>query len=69
MPIGLDGEWVSRACFHKVDDHFVCDTCGAMILEVRRVHPVWDGPFPCSGEGRTESESVPYCPTCDEVPK
>jgi len=45
-----------------------CFGCGSDILSARVAHPVWDGPFPCSGDGRVRSEEVPYCPKCEKEP-
>ncbi|MFA6594023.1 MAG: hypothetical protein WCT16_02070 [Candidatus Buchananbacteria bacterium] len=42
--------------------------CGAEIMAQRVTHPIWDGPFACSGSGRCSSEEVPYCPQCEEQP-
>lgn len=47
---------------------WICKECGAVILAVIRYYPVWDGPFPCSGSGEVQSEQIPYCPNCEEVP-
>jgi hypothetical protein len=43
-------------------------SCGTEILSKRVAHPIWDGPFPCSGSGQCEYETVPYCPKCEEEP-
>jgi hypothetical protein len=45
-----------------------CAKCGAAALSAQVAHPVWDGPFPCSGSGQCEYEDVPYCPTCETKP-
>lgn len=42
--------------------------CGTKILCINVAHPIWDGPFPCSGSGQCEYEIVPYCPKCEEEP-
>lgn len=42
--------------------------CGEPILGVRVAHPVWDGPFKCSGGGECRYETVPYCPKCETEP-
>lgn len=42
--------------------------CGAEIVSQQVAHPIWDGPFPCSGSGRCNYEDVPYCPQCEEPP-
>ena len=57
--------------YRKTDDPenpYVCVKCGATILAVKVAHPIWDGPFPCSGSGRCEYEEVPYCPKCEKQP-
>lgn len=52
----------------KGDDQWECKTCGATIMAILVRHPVWDGPFPCSGLGRVETVPAPYCPNCEEEP-
>jgi len=42
--------------------------CGTEILGASVAHPIWDGPFPCSGSGRCHYETVPYCPKCEIQP-
>lgn len=49
-------------------DDFVCRDCGSDIMGARVAHPIHDGPFPLSGSGRCEYETVPYCPECDDKP-
>lgn len=45
-----------------------CAKCGGALLGVRVAHPIWDGPFPCSGSGQCKYEQAPYCPTCEKEP-
>jgi hypothetical protein len=47
---------------------YTCKDCGANILGAQVAHSVWDGPFPCSGSGQVEYETVPYCPNCETKP-
>ena len=54
--------------FNEVGDHFECKNCGATILVERVAHPIWDGPFACSGSGQCDYEMVPYFPQCDKKP-
>ncbi|MBA7558665.1 hypothetical protein ES708_00271 [subsurface metagenome] len=42
--------------------------CGTEIMGARVAHPIWDGPFPCSGSGQCSYETVPYCPKCETEP-
>ena len=42
--------------------------CGEEIQGARVAHPIWDGPFACSGSGRVHTEIVPYCPKCELAP-
>ena len=42
--------------------------CGTIIMSTTVAHPIWDGPFPCSGSGRCHNEIVPYCPKCEVKP-
>lgn len=46
----------------------VCKKCKSSIMAKTVTHPIWDGPFPCSGSGRVHSEQVPYCPKCEKEP-
>jgi hypothetical protein len=52
----------------KADGDFVCRDCGADIMGAQVAHAIHDGPFPLSGSGRCEYETVPYCPKCDPLP-
>ncbi len=52
----------------KGSDGYVCGTCGSEIQSTTVAHPIHDGPFPLSGSGRCEYETVPYCPKCEEKP-
>ena len=54
--------------YKKNGETFECLTCGAQIMAAQIAHPIWDGPFPCSGSGRCYYEEVPYCPKCEEKP-
>jgi len=47
---------------------YKCSQCDGEILGTEVAHPIWDGPFPCSGSGRCHYETVPYCPNCEEKP-
>lgn len=43
-------------------------TCGTTLLSVTVAHPIHDGPWPGSGSGRCEYESISYCPRCQQKP-
>jgi hypothetical protein len=45
-----------------------CNDCGALIQAAQIAHPVHDGPFPLSGSGSCEYETVGYCPNCERKP-
>jgi hypothetical protein len=45
-----------------------CGKCGGDIFTATVAHPVWDGPFPCSGSGQCEYEQALYCSVCEKVP-
>ncbi|MBI5066315.1 hypothetical protein HZA97_08830 [Candidatus Woesearchaeota archaeon] len=45
-----------------------CAKCDSEVLGARIAHPIWDGPFPCSGSGKCHYETVPYCPNCEKQP-
>lgn len=53
---------------HKADGDFVCRDCGGDIMGKRVAHAIHDGPFPLSGSGQCEYETVPYCKKCDAEP-
>ena len=42
--------------------------CGTEIMGASVAHPIWDGPFACSGSGRVHTEVVPFCPKCETEP-
>jgi len=42
--------------------------CGTEIMGARVSHPIWDGPFACSGSGMVHTQTVPYCPKCEIPP-
>ncbi|MBW2993331.1 hypothetical protein KY317_02035 [Candidatus Woesearchaeota archaeon] len=58
----------SKIIYKKTDDGFLCTNCGEGISFGKVAHPIHDGPFPMSGSGKCEYESVPYCPNCEEEP-
>ncbi len=58
----------SSAVYKKVNDSYVCVSCNSEIQQTEVIHPIWDGPFPCSGSGETAKEFVPYCPKCEKEP-
>ena len=47
---------------------YVCTLDGKVINAETVAHPIWDGPFPMSGSGRCQYESVPYCLRHEEKP-
>lgn len=55
--------------YKLIGEKYVCCTCGSKILGGIIRKPIWDSPFgDCSGEGRCDSEIVPYCPKCEKDP-
>ena len=52
----------------KGNQTYQCAQCGSEIMGAEVAHPIWDGPFPCSGSGRCHYEKVPYCPKCEKQP-
>jgi hypothetical protein len=42
--------------------------CGEILMNATVAHPIWDGPFSCSGSGRCHHETIPYCPRCETKP-
>lgn len=52
----------------KDNGGWYCNACGCTILLQKIPHPIWDGPFSCSGSGKCFYEDVPYCPECEEIP-
>lgn len=59
---------VYRIKTKKGEQTYECAQCGEEILDAEVAHPIWDGPFPCSGSGRCHYEAVPYCPKCETKP-
>ena len=51
------------------DGSYKCKVCGSDILGKEVNHPIWDGPFPCSGSGKCSRSIEPYCPKCDQEPR
>ncbi len=47
---------------------YECNDCGSEIAGTTVAHSVWDGPFPGSGSGRVQNETIPYCPKCEDKP-
>ena len=47
---------------------YVCNNCSSKIEGAEVRHPVWDGPFSCSGSGKVKIEIIPYCPKCEQKP-
>ena len=45
-----------------------CRDCQSIIMAVPVHHPIWDGPFDCSGSGQVEIIDTPYCPKCETPP-
>ncbi|MFH1820597.1 MAG: hypothetical protein ABH805_01665 [Candidatus Nealsonbacteria bacterium] len=43
-------------------------SCGTKIQGKTVFHPIWNGPFPLSGNGRVQPEIVPFCPKCEKEP-
>jgi hypothetical protein len=48
---------------------YLCKSCGTEILGIEVIFPIWDGPFPMSGSGKTFRQSFPYCPHCESKPE
>ena len=63
-----DGKWLVLTESTGKEGVGYTHNCGTEILGETVAHPIWDGPFPCSGRGQCEYETVPYCPKCEEKP-
>ncbi len=50
------------------NQEYVCNSRDSEILGATVAHPIHDGPFPLSGSGKCEYETVPYCPKCEQRP-
>ena len=50
------------------DEKYLCFGCDGNVMGANVHHSVHDGPFPLSGSGEVKSETVPYCPNCEEKP-
>ena len=64
----IDGKWLVLTESEGKEGVGFVHKCGIEILAVSRAHPIWDGPFPCSGSGQCHYEQVPYCSKCEEKP-
>ena len=60
----------SEIAYKSMNDggSYNCAVCGSSIDGARIAHPIHDGPFPLSGSGRCDYETVPYCPKCEKQP-
>ena len=67
----VDGEkwWLVLTESEKNKDKEWKHSCGSMVQGETCYYPIHDGPFPLSGSGRAHSETVPYCPKCEEKPR
>jgi len=63
---GDEKNWVKSEVDGKERWH--CKECGAEILAAQVAHAIHDGPFPLSGSGECEYETVGYCPNCEKKP-
>ncbi len=63
-----DGKWLVLVESAGKEGVGFTHNCGTKILGKEVAHPVWNSPFPCSGSGRCQYETVPYCPECEEEP-
>lgn len=64
----IDGKWLVLTESTGEEGVGYIHSCGTEIMSVRVAHPIWDGPFPCSGSGQCHYEITPYCPKCEEEP-
>ena len=60
----------SEIAYKSLNDgaSYKCAKCDGEIQGARIAHPIHDGPFPLFGSGRCHTETVPYCPKCEENP-
>ena len=63
-----DGKWLVLTESTGKEGKGYVHSCGTKIMGATVAHPVWDGPFACSGSGRCHYETVPFCPSCEEEP-
>lgn len=63
-----DGNWLVLSESAGDDPGPYTHNCGNEIKGAIIAHPIWDGPFPCSGSGQCEYETIPYCPICEDAP-
>jgi len=64
----IDENWLVLTESTKKEGGGYTHSCGTEIMGAEVAHPIWDGPFPCSGSGQCHYETVPYCPKCEEKP-
>lgn len=63
-----DGKWLVLTESTGKEGEGYKHKCGETIMSARVHHPIWDGPFKCSGGGEVKVEEVPYCPKCETKP-
>jgi len=63
-----DGKWLVLTDSTGKEGVGFTHKCGTKIMGARVAHPIWDGPFACSGSGQCHYETVPYCPKCETEP-
>lgn len=66
--LAKNGEWLVLTESTGQERVGYTHNCGEIVRAAQVAHPIWDSPFPCSGSGRCQYETVPYCPKCEEKP-
>ncbi len=52
----------------QTDQGLFCTECNTEVLGVVVAHPIHDGLSGNAGSGQVYNETVPYCPSCEEMP-
>ena len=63
-----DGKWLVLTESTGKEGTGYKHKCGTGIMGASVAHPIWDGPFACSGSGQVHTETVPFCPKCEIKP-
>lgn len=58
----------NEIAYKDFNGKITCTKCGGIAEGAQIAHAIWDGPFPMSGSGKCDYETVPYCPNCEKKP-
>lgn len=59
---------LAESTYDEARKEWTHNNCGTILQAARVHHPIHDGLFPLSGNGEVRTVTVPYCPSCQQVP-